>query len=92
MCGKQPPLCDACVAADIDHLRGVARSRGMAWAQDVARELPNRKTPWPPFDGKCARIARLKVLNLSRDDRVREQLARECHSDAARWWERRPPS
>lgn len=85
-------LCDEHVNRDVETLRGVARSRGMAWAQDVAREIGRREAPavWPPFEGKCARLARLKVSNLSKDERVLEQLARECHGDAARFWERRP--
>ena len=68
-------------------------SRGMRWAQDVARRMPTKRAPekWPGFDGseRVRRLAMKKVENLTDDPRLRERLARLCVADAARAWSKR---
>ena len=78
------PLCDACMAEQLAQLRGVAQSRGEAWARAVASVVPiDRRWPETP---KQHAIALRKVADLTRDDRLREALAVECALGAARWW------
>lgn len=83
-------LCDEHVKRQLEHLKGVARARGMLWAQDARKMGTDAPKTWPAYEGKCARLAKLKVSNLSRDERVLEALAHECWHDAERWWSRRP--
>lgn len=68
-------------------------SRGMRWAQEVARRLPTKRAPqrWPSFDEseRVRMIALRKVGGLTNDARLRERLARLCVADAARAWSRR---
>jgi hypothetical protein len=80
-CGGRPPLCDACVAQDLEQLGGTARARGWAWAGRVIAQVGTSK-PWPAFAGRCAELARGKVTDLSRDPRVLEELARACWDEA----------
>lgn len=71
------------------HLRGVAACRGEAWASSVAARRPGLRAAWPAYDGKAADLARRKVADLSRDERLRDVLARICHAWAARRWAQR---
>lgn len=67
----------------LDNLRGTAACRGEAWAESVARRC-RRDQPWPRTP-RAAAIARRKVEDLARDERLIELLAVEL----ARWAERR---
>jgi hypothetical protein len=84
-CCTRDPLCDRCLADALAQLRGVAACRGEHWARGVARRVSHRR-PWPSYEGRCASIAREKVRDLGRDERLREELARVCATWAARWW------
>jgi hypothetical protein len=66
-----------------DNLRGTAACRGEAWAESVARRC-RRDQPWPRTE-RAAAIARMKVEDLARDERLLEMLADEL----ARWAELR---
>jgi len=80
-------LCDRCVDDGLAHLRGVAACRGERWALTVAARCPRlRGRPWPAYDGRAAELARRKVADLTRDDRLRELLAVELAAWAARRW------
>lgn len=45
-----------------------------------------RAKPWPPYEGRAAELARAKVADLTRDPKLREQLAVELAAWAARRW------
>lgn len=78
-------LCDLCYQGAWDNLRGVAATRGEVWADDVARRVRTLQA-WPRFAGRTAAIARGKVEDMTRDPRLREDLAIELASWAARRW------
>jgi hypothetical protein len=78
-------LCEACRDQLLFHHRGIAAARGHWWARDVAGRMPVT-SPWPPFEGRCAEIARRKVADLSSDPLVAEQLAKWLVEEAARTW------
>ncbi|TMQ15327.1 MAG: hypothetical protein E6J90_03855 [Deltaproteobacteria bacterium] len=66
---------------------GMACSRGIAWAERVARRRPPLlQQPWPANEGRTAELARNKVRDLSEDPRVIELLARDVSEHAARRW------
>ncbi len=67
-------------------LAGVAARRGEVWAESVARRC-GRTRPWP-FTPTADAIARRKIADLTRDERLLGQLAREVQRYAARWWSR----
>jgi hypothetical protein len=52
-----------------------------------------RARPWPAYDGVAADIARRKIADLTRDPELREMLAVELATWAARRWSKlyRPP-
>jgi hypothetical protein len=81
------PLCDRCVADALDHLGGVAASRGCAWSQSLSRVIPlDRQRPEKTTERMRA-IARRKIGDLdSRDERLRELLAERCIDGALSWW------
>lgn len=79
-------LCDACIAETLAQLRGVAQCRGEAWARAVANVCPIDR-PWPRTE-RMRTIARRKVRDLTRDERLGELLASELVVGAARWWNR----
>jgi len=81
---------DATRAQRLSYLEGTARARGYAWADRVAATRPELLgQPWPPFEGRCAEIARRLVGDEGSDDaELHETLARACWEDAARRWER----
>ena len=66
-------------------LRGVAACRGETWARSVATRTHRRQT-WPGYNGRCAQLARDKVSDLGRDERLQDELARLVVHWAARWW------
>jgi hypothetical protein len=84
-CCSRDQLCDRCLADALAQLRGVAACRGEYWARTVSTRVARSK-PWPSYEGRCRTIARSKVDDLGRDERLREELARLCVFWAARWW------
>jgi hypothetical protein len=86
-CDREPPLCDRCVANALDHLGGVAASRGCAWAQSLSRVI-DLDRPWPAeTTERMLAIARRKVSGIDGgDDRLRELLAERCVDGARSWW------
>jgi hypothetical protein len=80
------PLCDQCLEEHRVHLSGVAQCRGEAWARAIARVIPI-DSPWPVTE-KMRAIAVRKVSDLTGDLRLREVLADDCVTGAARWWNR----
>lgn len=79
-------MCDDCLDEKLAQLRGVAQARGHHWARAIAEVIPIDR-PWPATERMRA-IARRKVSDLGRDDRLLEVLADECVLAAARWWNR----
>lgn len=67
-------------------LGGTACCRGQIWAERVWRKT-RIVEPWPMFEGKCARIAREKVADMTSAADEREELARLCYEAARRRWE-----
>jgi len=84
-CEVDKPLCDHCVVDTFAQLRGTAACRGEVWAMTLASRRP-RSTPWPTGSEKVLAIARRKVRDLTKDDRLLECLAVELARWAARWW------
>jgi hypothetical protein len=84
-CCVRDKLCDQCVADSFAQLRGVAACRGEHWATSVAARC-HTKQAWPRHEGRAAQIARTKVDDLARDDRLVEMLAGEAARWAARRW------
>ena len=66
-------------------LRGVAASRGERWADHVALVVP-RSQSWPDGSDKILTIARRKVEDLGRDEKLIDMLAAEVVRAAARRW------
>jgi predicted GNAT family N-acyltransferase len=77
-------LCDACVESRLAELRAIAARRGEEWADDIARKI-HRSEPWPETPTMQA-MARVRVADLTRDERLREQLAAEALAWAKRRW------
>jgi hypothetical protein len=66
---------------------GGACSRGIAWAESVARRQPALlRQAWPAHEGRTAELARSKVRDLCEDPRVIDVLARGVSEHAARRW------
>lgn len=85
-CARTVPRCDACLRDALYYQKTTAWARGEGWAKSVAAKVGTAK-PWPPFEGRAAEIARLKVHDLERNDpRIADALARECHAFAAKTW------
>lgn len=82
---KCPPdsLCDPCREQSFLQLKGTAARRGEAWAEGIEGY---RDRAWPPFVGRVAELARAKVADLTRDERLRESLAMELWRWAAKRW------
>lgn len=86
-CCARDRLCDRCLSDQFAQLRGVAACRGEWWATRVAMRVA-RRDPWPELDNpRCYRIARAKVADLTRDERLADQLARIVHGWAAKRWQ-----
>lgn len=81
-------LCDRCVADGFAQLRGVAQNRGHFWAVDLETRVRDRDQPWPNESEAVTRISLMKVEDLTRDPRLRLQLAGELVKAAARRWSR----
>ena len=81
-------LCADCLARELDWSTGVAASRGYAWAESVARRRPDLLAKeWPAPEGRAAELAAAKVVNLTEDRRVFEQLLELLDREARRRWE-----
>lgn len=82
-------LCGPCLTANIEAMHGPADLRGLRWAQSVAlRATPEqRAVPWPDTP-KMLAIARAKVGDLGRDERLLGRLVEVCVAAARREWER----
>lgn len=87
MCGcPRDQLCDLCRAGLFDNLRGTAACRGERWADEVARVVP-RDRPWPAWNDRVAAIARRKVEDMARDERLLVLFAAELATWAAKRWD-----
>jgi hypothetical protein len=82
----QSPRCQPCIDQTMFWLGGTAALRGRLWAQRVAQLVPVDR-PWPPYEGRCAELARKQVAGICSDDGRIEALARACHARAAEAWE-----
>jgi hypothetical protein len=68
-------------------LNGMASTRGIAWAEGVAKRQPALlRRPWPKHEGRAAELARAKVDDLCEDPRMVDLLAVEVSKQAARRW------
>ena len=76
--------CDTC-GGRTGPLIGTAGCRGSFWADDVARKVGVAHN-WPEYSGKALTIAIRKVLDLTRDARARDGLARYCWKSAGERW------
>jgi hypothetical protein len=66
-------------------LKGVCACRGESWAEDLASRVRTRQQ-WPSGSERVMVIARVKVEDLARDERLRERLAVELVEWAAKRW------
>lgn len=78
-------LCGPCRASLFAQLKGTAACRGEAWAERVARQVPQSRV-WPPHEGRAAELARGLVRDLTRDAKLLDMLAAELAWWAARRW------
>jgi len=79
--------CKTCFAQAIMWFGGMARERGVRWAESVARRQPRHLAqPWPHNEGRPAELARAKVADLSEDPRIVERLAANVAEAAERRW------
>ena len=83
-CTDGSEWCDTCGGRS-GPLLGTAGCRGAVWADDVARKVGTARA-WPEYRGKALAIAIGKVLDLTRDARARDGLARHCHKRAGERW------
>lgn len=83
-----PPeqLCDTCRAGLFDNLRGVAACRADAWVDSMLRRRVRTDQPWPGYTPVVSAIARRKVLDLTKDEKLRALLAAELAAWAAKRW------
>jgi len=66
---------------------GIACSRGIRWAEDVARRRPVLlRQPWPGDSERATALARAKVGDLSDDPHVVDRLAVSVGEYAGRRW------
>lgn len=86
-CNGAAPLCARCRADRFAQLKGVAACRGEVWADQVAETMP-RDRPWPVDGARTAAIALRKVEDLTDDEALRVDLARELVRYAGRRWSR----
>ena len=88
-CRSAAELCKLCREGLFAQLRGAAACRGERWASSVGERKPMlRARPWPKHEGRAADLARSKISDLTRDPELREMLAVELASWAARRWGR----
>lgn len=88
VCGcPRTELCHDCVRRHLDWSRGVALSRGYAWASSVAERRPDLLVlPWPALEGRAAELAASKVVDLTEDQRVFARLLEVLDAEARRRW------
>ena len=83
-CGDPTHLCARCLdevfASELD----IVRSRGKAWANELAGSVPC--IDWPTGSEGLAVVARLKVTDLGRDPRLVERLAHALLDAARAQW------
>ena len=85
-CCEPAALCVLHRAGLFDQLKGTVACRGEVWADAVAARRPRMiGQPWPEGDRMLA-IARGKVRDLAKDERLLEMLAVELARWAARRW------
>lgn len=85
VCGKRPPLCDACVDATVANMRGHAAARGYAWADSAfARRRGGGPARWAELEPAARAAAARQVADLGADQRVRELLAGRFVAEAER--------
>jgi len=78
-------LYPACHNQALMWFSGRAASRGIAWAESVARRRPTLLwQPWPAHDGRAAELARTKLADLADDPRVVDLLCKDVSAHAAR--------
>jgi hypothetical protein len=83
----QSPRCQACIDQTMFWLEGTAALRGRLWAIRVSKKVPVNR-PWPPYEDRCAELARKRVADIVSDAGTVDALARACHAAAAETWER----
>lgn len=87
LCRGANELCALCRDGLFAQLRGAAACRGENWASRIGDRRPMLKAkPWPSYEGRAADLARSKVRDLTRDPELREMLAVELATWAARKW------
>jgi hypothetical protein len=75
--------CPACVDQALMWLGGMACTRGIAWAEGIAKRQPALlHRPWPQHEGRSAKLARAKVEDLCKDPHVVDLLAVEVSKAA----------
>jgi hypothetical protein len=89
-CCASVQLCDRCYGRELIVKRPQARVVGACWAERICRGDLRAREAWPEHDDKTLGIARRLVSALTRDPRLREELAVVCSRGAAVWWQRRP--
>jgi hypothetical protein len=80
-CGDPAHLCTRCLDEAFASKLRVAKVRGEAWADEIAASVACIE--WLAESDGLATVARLKVIDLGRDPRLLERLARAL-LDAAR--------
>jgi len=79
--------CPACIDQALMWFGGIACSRGIRWAEDVARRRPGLlQRPWPGDSERATALARGKVGDLSDDPHVVDRLAASVAEYAGRRW------
>lgn len=67
-------------------LRGTAACRGEGWAAELAEKRRDPWVPWPAGSAKVREAAVVRVADLTRDLRLREQLVDELIAWASKRW------
>ena len=80
-------LCDTCLGAIFATLRGVAMCRADTWVSELAIRRRAPWVPWPVESTKVREHAVGRIADLSRDVRLRDLLATELISWAAKQWD-----
>jgi hypothetical protein len=90
-CNGLEALCDRCLADAEAKIIGCAMLRGERWGESVARRMGTKRAPWPSWERtkRLRAIAISKVSDVTRDQRLRERLARVCAEWAGRSYTRK---
>jgi hypothetical protein len=83
-CCSSDALCEICLSGRFAQLRGVAACRAHQWVLDLSQRISGVQRP--TGSAKMLGIARLKIADLGRDERLLDMLARECAAAAEREW------